>query len=546
MKSIGVFKELSKRFEKNNFVLYLVGGSVRDYLLHRDFKDLDLATNANPEELANIVEEADKSFIKFGNVKMKIGEFDVAITCLRKETAYSDSRHPKQIEYIKDIKEDSFRRDFTCNAIYLDAHDKIFDFHQGRDDIRNKKLRMIGDAEVRIKEDPLRILRALRFESELEFTLDEELNESILRNLNLLSKLKIFKIEEELNKIHPLLKSKIYEKYHLDDYLPRTFRLSKIKAMDMHCDTITALAKYRCSLFQNDFHLDINKLLLGGYALQCFAIFVKLDQGNPYQKFINYYNYFIKEMEKNQGLIKQVFTYQDILSNISSNCLSAVLTVEEGGIIEGDMNKLLDLYQKGVRMMTLTWNFPNEIGYSNLKMNGKVPDSTNPETEKGLTSFGFEVVKKMNEIGMIVDVSHLSDKGFYDVIKTSTKPIVASHSNARAICNVTRNLSDDMIIKLKENRGIMGINYCPDFISNNKGDQMEDIVKHINHIVKVGGIDTVALGSDFDGIPTPIGMDSALKVKDLYLRLKREGYSERDLSKMFKDNFLRVFKANCN
>jgi membrane dipeptidase len=151
----------------------------------------------------------------------------------------------------------------------------------------------------------------------------------------------------------------------------------------------------------------------------------------------------------------------------------------------------------------------------------------------------------MNELGMIIDCSHLSDKGFYDCIKYSKHPIVCSHSNSRSVCNVVRNMSDEMILALKENKGLMGINYCPDFISNSKKNQIPDIIKHINHIKSVGGIDIIALGSDFDGIPTPNGMSDCTKVNLLKEALIKEGYTHEEIEKIFYKNFLRVFKKVC-
>jgi membrane dipeptidase len=239
--------------------------------------------------------------------------------------------------------------------------------------------------------------------------------------------------------------------------------------------------------------------------------------------------------------------------------MSAILTLEEGGIIEGSLEKLEEVYSWGVRMMTLTWNYENEIGYPNINYGDGLekvdrknknewlkPHLVNTE-EKGLKPFGIQVVKKMNELGMIIDVSHGSDALFYDVIKYSSKPIVASHSNSRSVYNHKRNLTDDMIRALAKNGGVIGINYCPEFVSKKrKTSQIPDLVKHINHIREVGGIDVIALGSDFDGIDTPVGMSDCTKTLELKEALIEAGYSPKDIKKIFHDNFLRVFKANCS
>ena len=318
--------------------------------------------------------------------------------------------------------------------------------------------------------------------------------------------------------------------------------MKKLSVIDMHCDTMTRLARFGKSFVDYDGHISLKKMQEGNYLMQCFAIFLYLEATpNPYEQCNKYIDYFDNVMEENKNAIRKVTTVEEILENREKGLMSALLTIEEGEAIEGSVEKLQHFYDRGVRMMTLTWNFANQLAYPNYVYEGKI------DTERGLTEKGIEVVKKMCELGMIVDVAHLNDAGIYDVFKYATKPIVASHSNARAVHNVPRNLSDDMIVKLRENGGIMGINYCPDFISENTNEnQIPDIIRHIKHIVKVGGIETVGLGSDFDGIPTPIGMSDCTKTNDLYDALVKEGFSEEDIDKIFYKNFLRVLKANQN
>ncbi|MGI6581103.1 MAG: dipeptidase [Erysipelotrichaceae bacterium] len=317
-----------------------------------------------------------------------------------------------------------------------------------------------------------------------------------------------------------------------------------MRIIDMHCDTITKILHEKKHLFDNDCHLSIKKMLQAGYMMQCFAMFVHLkDNESPYQTCLKYINHFKKEMENNKDYIKQVYCYEDLVKNVENNMMSALLTIEEGATIEGDLKKLHHFYELGVRMMTLTWNFKNEIGYPNNMSN---PESWHEVTDKGLTDFGKEVVKEMNKLGMIIDVSHGSDKLFYDVIKISTKPIVASHSNSREVNYCPRNLTDDMILKLKENGGVIGINYCPAFISKETDkNQIPMIVEHIKHIAKIGGIETVALGSDFDGIKTPNGLSDCSKMNLLTEALEKEGFNEEDIDKIYYKNFIRVFSKNC-
>ena len=312
------------------------------------------------------------------------------------------------------------------------------------------------------------------------------------------------------------------------------------KIIDMHCDTVTKLAKNGKSFVHNDEHISLEKLQQADYMLQCFAIFINGKTDFPYfascEEYIRVFRSF---MQENDQAIRQVTTTEEILCNSEEGIISALLTIEGGEAIEGDLNKLQHFYDEGVRMMTLTWNYENEIGYPNYVYEHKVDE------ERGLKPFGFETIDWMWQHGMIVDVSHLNDAGFYDVMTKAEKPIVASHSNARAVHFMPRNMSDDMIMKLAANGGIMGMNYCPDFVSANvEENQIPALLEHIDHIVKIGGIDVVALGSDFDGIPTPVGLSDASKMPELYEALKQHGYSEEAIDKIFYKNFLRVLKAN--
>ena len=315
------------------------------------------------------------------------------------------------------------------------------------------------------------------------------------------------------------------------------------RVCDMHCDTITELKRNGQTLRKNKGHIDIEKLQAGHYLVQCFAMFVFLKAGEPYKLCNEYIDFFEQQIQANPGTIKQIYCSDDI----DKHKINALLTIEEGGVLEGNIDNLLRLYRRGVRMMTLTWNFPNELGRPNFLMQEKWKDVdfTRPNTTDGLTAFGIEVVKKMNEYGMIVDVSHLSDAGFWDVVKYCKGPFVASHSNSRAEHGVVRNLTDAMIIAVADAEGVIGINYCPDFVSNSKENQIPDLVRHIQHIVAVGGIDVCALGSDFDGIETPKGMSDASKMDLLYKALKDAGFSDGDIDKIFYKNFLRVFEAVC-
>lgn len=313
--------------------------------------------------------------------------------------------------------------------------------------------------------------------------------------------------------------------------------------IDMHCDTITRLFHDGKHLYDNDMHVSIKKLLSSNYALQCFAMFVYLKESeDPFSTCNKYIDFYQKEIKANENYISPVYNYQQLVDNMNNGRLSSLLTIEEGAVIKGDLDNLIHFYNRGVRMMTLTWNFENEIGYPNQM--SQVPFSIN--TEDGLKPFGKEVVKKMNELGMIVDVSHGSDKLFYDVIDISDKPIVASHSDSRYVCDVPRNMTDEMIKTLAAHNGIMGINFCSSFIGKDPNiNQIPQIIEHIKHIANVGGIDCIALGSDFDGIQTPNGMSDCTKMDTLFSELAKSGFSKQDIDKISYGNFLRIFKENC-
>jgi membrane dipeptidase len=369
----------------------------------------------------------------------------------------------------------------------------------------------------------------------------------------------------EIQKMRKFDKDKanwILKIHKVDHYIPfdNNFK-NRLDVIDMHCDTITR-DDFKVDGYYNSLHLNFYKMAKGEYMAQCFAIFLPLRYcKKPFEKAKEYYANFTKQIEENSSFISQVKSYQELIDNRSKQKMSAILTIEEGGIIEGSLEKLEELYSWGVRMICLMWNYKNEIGSPNYcygdgldkisfkksKQNNKAISSTIPNTKDGLTPFGIEVVKKMNELGIIIDVSHGSDALFWDCIKYSSKPIVASHSNSRAIHNHVRNLTDEMILALAKNGGVMGINYCPEFVSRKrKTNQIPDLIKHINHIKEVGGIDVIALGSDFDGISTPIGMSDCTKTLELRDALIKEGYTELEIKKIFHDNFLRVFKANCS
>lgn len=334
-----------------------------------------------------------------------------------------------------------------------------------------------------------------------------------------------------------------------------------MKFVDMHCDTLYELLQRKkrgepYSLYKNEGHIDLCKLKAGDALLQNFAMFVQWEKcDNPKEEVLKMAEIFYEEMEKNRGMILPVCTYEEILANEKNGKMSALLTIEEGAACLGRLENLEEFYELGVRMMTLTWNYPNEIGYPNLpkvsKEEAEAPDFVfdykTPDREHGLTEFGVEVVEKMEELGMIVDVSHLSDAGFWDVVKHTKRPFVASHSNARAVSPWVRNLTDEMLRALAERGGVAGLNFCADFLTevplgtHNPGT-IEAIAQHAKHMVNVGGIECVGLGSDFDGIGTNEGIPDYSHMPRLEEVFLKAGFKASECDKMFRENVLRVYK----
>lgn len=333
-----------------------------------------------------------------------------------------------------------------------------------------------------------------------------------------------------------------------------------MKAADMHCDTISELYKKKMSgskenIVTNSGHIDLCKLKKGNALLQNFALFINLDRTeNPLEETLQMVDFYYGELERNADSIAPVYCYQDIEKNRQEGKISALLTVEEGGVCKGNCAYLRDLYRLGVRMMTLTWNYPNEIGYPalNARSYEEVSEGAEPfykraDMEHGLTDTGREIIVEMERIGMIIDVSHLSDAGFYDILDITRKPFVASHSNAREVCPWVRNLTDDMIRKLAERGGVMGLNFCPDFLTEvsygepNPGT-IAAITAHAKHIINVGGIDCLGLGSDFDGIEGHRELPDYSYLPLLADALLKEGISVGDVEKIFYKNVLRVYR----
>lgn len=322
-----------------------------------------------------------------------------------------------------------------------------------------------------------------------------------------------------------------------------------MKIADMHCDTISELfarmAEGRSdTLAKNELHIDIAKMKKGDYLLQNFAMFVNLKKREDALAYcLELIDLYYRQLELNGEYIAPVFRYEDIEENKRQGKMSALLTIEEGGVTRGNLAHLRNFYRLGVRMLTLTWNHVNGIGYPNVSPVNGEPDWHTPDTVNGLTELGVEFVREMEDIGMIIDVSHLSDAGFYQVLSSTKKPFVASHSNARSICPHVRNLTDDMIRKLALRGGIMGMNFYPAFLGeDDSAETVSAVVRHILHIRNIGGYECIGLGSDFDGIPGHRELKDCSFLPLLEEELRLAGLASGEIEGIFYKNVLRLYR----
>lgn len=204
-----IFLSLSKEFEAHGFHLYQVGGTTRDFLLHREIKDVDLCSDATPEEMLTFLKGAIPTFARFGSLRLPLEKGHVDITSFRKEEDYIDHRHPQKITFIRDLNQDAQRRDFTINAIYMDAEGNLYDPTNGREDLKAHLIRTIGDPFIRFEEDPLRIIRAIRFSLLLSFQIEEHTAQAMKDKKELLRYINPQKIKEEIRKMKEISPSQM-------------------------------------------------------------------------------------------------------------------------------------------------------------------------------------------------------------------------------------------------------------------------------------------------------------------------------------------------
>lgn len=351
--------------------------------------------------------------------------------------------------------------------------------------------------------------------------------------------------------------------------------------IDMHCDTLSEIIKAEhrgkpgteqgavgSSLMRNRLCTDIERLEKAGAEAQFFACFVNAADYREEKE--EQESSMLKAGQGGRILMEEKIwdrAYADVLRMLdrarkeecgrfriarSAEDLAAVkgaddagenppvagiLTVEEGGVLNGRADRLGELYDRGVRLITLTWNYENGIGSPNSRDRNVM--------ERGLKPFGNEVVERMNGYGILIDVSHLSDGGFWDCIRCSRAPIVASHSNCRALCDHPRNLTDDMLHALGEKGGVAGLNFYSAFLCGSRRARPEDIARHALHMIDKAGEDAAALGTDFDGFEPealPEGIHGVQDMEIVWEAMRRAGITSRQIDKIASGNLRRVLE----
>ena len=304
--------------------------------------------------------------------------------------------------------------------------------------------------------------------------------------------------------------------------------------IDLHCDTIMQLLDHPDSgdLYRNTWKIDIEKLQKAHSKVQDFALFINLGETNdPYGRYEEMRNLCTTQIHLYGEHIQHVLSYQDVESVYESGKIGALMSIEEGGVLGGDLDKLKQAYQDGVRLITLTWNYPNGLGEPHCG-----------EQHKKLTPKGIEFVEVMQDLGIIVDCSHLNDAGTEQLGDILDVPFVASHSNAREVTGHTRNLPDNLIKLIANKGGVIGLNFAQSFLGTSPVSRIEDIVKHGLYLINKGGEDVVALGTDFDGIKPNTEIKDASEMYRLYDAFKEAGLSVEQCEKLFWKNADRLLK----
>ena len=303
----------------------------------------------------------------------------------------------------------------------------------------------------------------------------------------------------------------------------------KMKIFDLHCDTVGECYKSSQHLRKNNMHLSLEGAAEYDEYCQVFAIWITDDLRG--ERAVDYFNNVADLYHKSVGENSDLISYYNTDSKAP---VKGILACEGGSACGGTLQGLDNMYKKGVRLVTLTWNSNNEIGGGAF-------------AEGGLTPFGAEFVKRCEDIGVIIDVSHLNRQSFWDVAKITTKPFVASHSNANIVDNFygqKRNLDDDQIKVIRDRGGLIGLNFCADFLQQENYPGLLSLGEQIRYLLSLGCEDVIAFGSDFDGCDMIDELKGVHKMKGVYENLLKQGFDESVLNKIFYNNAKRFFDKN--
>jgi membrane dipeptidase len=308
--------------------------------------------------------------------------------------------------------------------------------------------------------------------------------------------------------------------------------------IDAHNDVISRMRDSGLDfcLRQSATHSDLPRLLEAGVNLQVLALFAPPDSNKSVtlQRILSYAEYALDCIDRDQRL-HLVRTKADLeMAAPGKEKLGVILGVEGGDCLGEELWILRLLFRLGVRLLTITWSNRNALADGIWEEN----------TKGGLTVFGKEVIKEMEALGMVIDVSHLAPAGFWDVAEVASGPFIASHSNAAAICSHPRNLTDEQIRCIADRGGVVGVNFCGPHLTEAGSAALDDVIVHIEHLWNVAGEDHVGLGTDYDGIDVPPkGLEDVTALPRLIENLQRRGHSESRLEKFMGGNFLRFFNT---
>lgn len=305
-----------------------------------------------------------------------------------------------------------------------------------------------------------------------------------------------------------------------------------MKYFDLHCDTISDCYQKQQSLYDGNLQISLQHGAAYSPWVQCFAVWIpdEVRGKAAFDYFDTIYEHMQKELQRYSDHVMLCKTAADLQAAIQQKKVGAVLTVEGGAAVAGDMGRLRYLAQCGVKVMTLTWNSSCEIG-----------DGAGVASPKGLTEFGRQAVQEMERVNMVVDVSHASDPLFEDVAAYTSKPFIATHSNSRAVCNHKRNLTDDQFRVIRKRGGLVGMTFAPGFLNDSETPKIEDVLRHTDHFLSLGGERCLAIGGDFDGTPLPDGMTGIESVETLAELMLRHNYSECLVNSILFDNAYQFF-----